>query len=159
MKRHNGHEREIPNAHNYHTLIPIIFGVIWVLVSFLFKFSIFLNNYIPFIIRLSSYIIILGIGLILIHLSHTLLFKSHKPPDRLIIDGRFKYTRNPMYLGILLIYVACVILSISLIAAAILPLIFLVYNKMANFEEKILDQIFGDRFSEYKEIVPKWIFK
>ncbi|TXT62482.1 MAG: conserved membrane protein of unknown function [Promethearchaeota archaeon] len=157
MKRHDGHERELPNAHLYHAIIPIVFIGVWFLDSFIFEFSIVLNAYIPLLIRMPLFIIIMCIALILIYLSHKILFKSHQPPDTLIVEGIFRYTRNPMYLGIFLLYVGCIMISISLIAVALLPFIFLVYNKMVNFEENILKEMFGDKFISYKANVPKWI--
>jgi len=30
-KRHEGHEREIPNAHIFHAILPIGFAAIWIL--------------------------------------------------------------------------------------------------------------------------------
>ena len=37
VKRHEGHKREIPNAHIYHAILPIIFFLIWFLDSSVFK--------------------------------------------------------------------------------------------------------------------------
>jgi len=57
----------------------------------------------------------------------------------------------------LLIYVAFIFLSLSLISIGLFVLIFLVYNWMANFEEKILENLFGEQFLEYKKKVGKWL--
>jgi protein-S-isoprenylcysteine O-methyltransferase Ste14 len=157
MKRQDGYERELPNAHLYHAIVPIVFTGVWFLDSFIFDFSIILNTYIPLLIRLPLFIIIMTIALILIYLSHNTLFKSHQPPDTLIVEGIFRYTRNPMYLGIFLLYIGCIMISISLIAVGLLPFIFLIYNKMANFEENILKEMFGEKFIDYEENVPKWV--
>ncbi|TFF97038.1 MAG: isoprenylcysteine carboxylmethyltransferase family protein [Promethearchaeota archaeon] len=157
LKRHKGHEREFPNAHIYHALLPVVFISIWFLDSFFFEFSTVLNHYIPFLIRLSLFILIFGIALIFIYLSHNTLFKTHEPPDSLITDGIFKYTRNPMYFGILLIYIASLAFSISLIAALLIPVIFYVYNRMVNFEENVLFEMFGEEYKSYQAKVPKWI--
>ncbi|MFX0019595.1 MAG: methyltransferase family protein, partial [Candidatus Hermodarchaeota archaeon] len=75
----------------------------------------------------------------------------------LITTGILEYVRNPMYFGILLIYVSFIFLSISLISIAFFLLVFLVYNRMVNFEEKILESMFGDQFLDYKKKVSKWI--
>ncbi len=156
VKRHEGHEREIPNAHIYHALLPVIFFLIWFLDSNVFRISIFLNDYIPFILRLILCILVLAISLTFISLSHRALFKSHQPPNSLITNGILGFVRNPMYLGILLIYVAFIFLSISLISIGFFILVFLVYNWMVNFEEKILESSFGDQFLEYKKKAGKW---
>ena len=159
MKRHKGYEREIPNAHIYHAILPIVFISIWFLDTFIFEFSTFFNDYIPFLIRITLFILIFGIALIFIYLSHNTLFKTHEPPETLITDGIFQYTRNPMYFGILLIYIASLAYSISLIAAAFIPVIFYVYNRMVNFEENILYKMFGEEFESYQATVPKWILR
>ncbi len=157
LKRHEGHEREIPHGHIYHAVIPIVFILIWFLDSNILKISTILNDFVPFIIRLILFISVLCIALIFIELSHRILFKSHKPPDSLITNGILGYVRNPMYSGILLIYVAFIFLSISLISIAFFILVFLVYNWMANFEENILENMFGDEYIQYKKRVRKWI--
>ena len=156
-RRHPGHEREIPHAHIYHALLPIIFIAIWFLDSQIFQFSTILNDYVPLIVRLSFFMVILAIAIIFILLSHRALFRSHQPPDSLIATGILAYTRNPMYFGILLIYVSIIFLSISIISIGLLFLVFLIYNKMVNFEEKILLNMFGEQFSDYKKKVSKWV--
>jgi len=47
-------------------------------------------------------------------------------------------------------------LSISLICIALFVIVFFVYNWMVNFEEKILENLFGNQWFEYKKKVPKW---
>jgi len=157
VKRHEGHEREIPNGHVYHAVMPILFILIWFLDSNIFRISTFLNNFVPFIIRLVLFIFVLCIALSFIMLSHRALFKSHKPSDSLITNGILGYVRNPMYFGILLIYVAFMFFSISLISIGLFIPVFLVYNWMVNFEENILENMFGEEYIKYKEKVPKWV--
>jgi len=156
-KRHEGHEREIPNAHIFHAILPIGFAAIWILDSRIFQFSTLLNIFVPFIIRLILFVLVFAIAITFIILSHRALFKSHQPPSSLITNGILGYVRNPMYFGILLIYVALIFFSISLICIGLFVIVFLVYNWMVNFEEKILLDMFGNQFLEYKKKVPKWI--
>ena len=156
VKRHDGHEREVPYGHIYHAVLPIVFFLVWFLDSNIFGISTFLNDYVPYIIRLILFIVILALALIFILLSHQALFKSHQPSNSLITNGILRYTRNPMYFGILLIYVAFIFLSVSLISIALFIIVFLVYNWMVNFEQNILEKMFGDDFLEYKKKVPKW---
>ncbi|MFX1432664.1 MAG: methyltransferase family protein [Promethearchaeota archaeon] len=157
LKRHNGHEREIPHAHIYHALLPIVFIAIWFLDAQILRLSTILNDYVHLIVRLSMFIGIFATAIAFILLSHRALFRSHQPPDSLITTGILEYVRNPMYFGILLIYVSFIFLSLSLISIAFFLLVFLVYNRMVNFEEKILESMFGDQFLDYKKKVSKWI--
>jgi len=157
VKRHEGHERELPNAHIYHAILPVVFVLAWILDSNIFFISIFLNDFVLFEIRLIIFILVFVIALTFIFLSHRALFKSHQPSNSLITNGILGYVRNPMYLGILLIYVAFISLSISLISIGVFIITFLVYNWMVNFEEKILENLFGNEFLDYKAKVPKWL--
>ncbi|MFX1378613.1 MAG: methyltransferase family protein [Promethearchaeota archaeon] len=157
IKRHEGHEREAPNSHIYQSVLPIVFILIWFLDSQIFRFSTFLNIFIPFLIRLILFIIVFAISIAFIMLSHRTLFKSHQPPNKLITVGILRYMRNPMYFGILLIYVAFLFLSISLIGIGMFIIVFLVYNWMVNYEERILEDLFGEDYKEYKRNVSKWI--
>ncbi len=157
VKRHEGHERELPNAHIFHAILPVAFVLIWILDSSIYCISTFLNDFVLFEFRLIIFIVIFIIALTFIFLSHRALFKSHQPPNSLITTGVLGYVRNPMYLGILLIYIAFIFLSISLISIGFFIIIFLVYNWMVNFEEKILENLFGNEYLEYKAKVPKWI--
>jgi len=157
IKRHEGHEREIPHAHIYHALLPIIFMAFWILDSQFFQISTILNHYISLFIRLPLSIGILIIAITFILISHRDLFHSHQPPNNLITTGIFSHVRNPMYFGILLIYVAFIAFSISLISVVLFFILFLVYDKMVNFEESILEEKFGSQYLTYKQKVSKWI--
>jgi len=93
------------------------------------------------------------------------LFKKYKTTvkpgqesKKLIITGPYKYSRNPMYLGMLLILlgVSCFLGSaISFLS----PLAFyLIMNfKFIPLEEKMLQQKFGQQFTEYKKQTRTWL--
>jgi len=159
IKRHEGHEREIPHAHIYHIITPIGFILVWFLDSQIFHISTILNDFVPFIVRVILFIVVLIIAYLSIMLSHRALFKEHQPPNTLITSGILGRVRNPMYFGILLIYMAFLCFSISLISIGVFFVVFLVYNKMANFEENLLESMFGNEYLEYKKNVPKWLPK
>ena len=156
-KRHKGADRELPHAHIYHALLPVIFWAIWFLDLQFLQISTFSNDFIPLIIRIIVFASIFVIALILISKSHKLLFKSHEPPKHVITTGILGYVRNPMYLGILLIYISLICLSISLLSIGVFLVVFLVYNWMVNFEENILKSKFGEEYRQYQKSVPKWI--
>ncbi len=76
----------------------------------------------------------------------------------LVINGAFCYTRNPMYLGMLLVLVgeAIVLRSAS---TFLFPILFipLMSIKYIIPEEKILENTFKDKYLEYKQKVRRWI--
>ncbi|MEJ2249890.1 MAG: isoprenylcysteine carboxylmethyltransferase family protein [Candidatus Lokiarchaeota archaeon] len=158
-KRRPGLEREAPNTHLILILTPIIFVIFWVLDSFVFQWTTVLNNLVPSIIRIILFIAFIIVALYLIYTSHNTLFQNDEPADKLITSGILNHIRNPMYLGILLIYVALICLSMSLISIGVLVAIFFLYNWMVNFEEEKLEGLFGEDFIKYKENVGKWFPK
>ncbi|MBY9015306.1 MAG: isoprenylcysteine carboxylmethyltransferase family protein [Candidatus Lokiarchaeota archaeon] len=157
---HNHEHRlgiEAPHSHLKQGLSAIVFTIIWILDSLIFSISTIMNSFVPWIVRLIMFIIFIAVAFAFIRASHTILFRHPENKDDLITDGILGHVRNPMYFGVLLIYLACIFLSISLISIAIWIIIFVIYDKLATFEEKQLEELFGQKYLEYKEKVPKWI--
>lgn len=75
----------------------------------------------------------------------------------LVRTGVFRFTRNPMYLGLLLCLVAWAIFLSSVLALLIAPL-FVVYMNRFQIapEERALAALFGDSFAAYKRDVRRW---
>lgn len=115
-----------------------------------------MDEIIPFIVRAAFFAVFLSIAIILMRLSHRALFNNGSS-DVLKTDGILSHTRNPMYLGILFIYIALIALSVSLISIALFIVIVYVYTKMVNYEENILEEMFNEEYKKYKEQIPKWI--
>ncbi|MFX1257740.1 MAG: methyltransferase family protein [Promethearchaeota archaeon] len=156
-KKYN--KREIRFSHLLHTILPISFIFLWVLDSRVLYLTVFLNLYVPFILRVILFVVFLISALIIMGISYKTLFSKNKPSPTLITGGILKYVRNPMYFGILLIYVAFLCFSISLLSIAYFVIVFLVYNKMVNYEENKLEELFKEDYLKYKKNVPKWIPK
>ena len=76
----------------------------------------------------------------------------------LVIAGIYRWTRNPMYLGMLLILSGLACFLSNALAAALLP-VFVLY--MTRFqirpEERALEVRFGPDFVAYKKRVRRWI--
>ena len=155
----NGKSREMPYTHIYHILLPCLFIFVYTLDVVFFHFSTFLDEFISLFLRVPLFIISLVLAWYFQHMAHKTLFKDHKPSDTLITTGILGHVRNPMYLGIVLIYIAFLFLNISLLAFGVFIVAFIIYNRMINFEEGELVKLFGQEFLEYKKKVPKWIPK
>jgi protein-S-isoprenylcysteine O-methyltransferase Ste14 len=155
------HERrlgiEAPHSHLIQALSPTIFTIVWILDTLVFKFSIVLNDFVPWIVRLILFIVVIVVSFAFIRLSHNILFRRPENNDELITDGILGHVRNPMYFGVLLIYLAFIFLSISLISIALWIVIIVIYDKLATFEEKQLEKLFGEKYLEYKKKTTKWI--
>ena len=153
----SGKSREARYSHFIQVALPLTFVTIMLLDSYIFRISVWLNQIVPFIIRIILCAIVLVIAFVFIKLAHDALFSHNAPSNMLITDGILSHVRNPMYLGVLLIYVAFLFLSISLISLIFFIFVILIYNKLVNFEEKVLEELFGDVWLAYKKKVPKWI--
>ena len=110
--------------------------------------------------------LLLIFGIIIIR-SAFLLFKNHKTTinplnltkTSLIVNtGVFKYTRNPMYLGMVFILLS-VALKFNIYGGLIV--IFIFFSFITKFqiipEETILERLFGKEFIEYKKKTKRWI--
>jgi protein-S-isoprenylcysteine O-methyltransferase Ste14 len=85
-------------------------------------------------------------------------FQLHGGGSVLVTSGPFQFSRNPMYLGMLIWLIGLAILLGSLITF-VFPLIFFL---LANFiviplEERDMERIFETRFIEYKRRVRRWL--
>ena len=76
----------------------------------------------------------------------------------LVTNGVFKYTRNPMYLGLLLILIY-LSLIFNVVGGCLISLGFLIYTTKFQIipEEVAMEKLFGNQFLEYKQQVRRWI--
>jgi protein-S-isoprenylcysteine O-methyltransferase Ste14 len=77
---------------------------------------------------------------------------------RLVVDGWYRFTRNPMYLGMALILFGAGIALGSL--GALLPTAAFVASIQSHFvedEETLLTETFGDEYRAYQSRVRRWI--
>ena len=88
---------------------------------------------------------------------HETTVKPHKKPTKLVIEGFFKYSRHPMYLGMILSLIGLSIFLGSLISF-VFPLIFFAIIQWIYIpvEEENLEREFRD-YKHYKKKVRKWI--
>jgi protein-S-isoprenylcysteine O-methyltransferase Ste14 len=146
---------EMPGQHLYMQLIFLVFMVVWILDSFIFHLSTFLTVYIHLLFRILIAIIIFGIGAGFVQKSHTVLLDD--APSGLVTDGIMAHVRHPMYLGIILIYLAFVISTMSLLSFLPWFIVIIFHDKFATYEEQKLVEQFGEEYIKYKQQVPKWI--
>jgi Putative protein-S-isoprenylcysteine methyltransferase len=80
------------------------------------------------------------------------------PTKKLIIDGIYRYVRNPMIIGVLIVLIgeSIAILSQSIFEWAFT---FFIINNIyfVLLEEPLLEKKFGAEYQEYKKNVPRWI--
>lgn len=81
-----------------------------------------------------------------------------KPARSLQTNGIYAYTRNPMYLGLMLLYTGLACLTGNCWTFIFLPILFLIIqNYIILREEKYLDRTFTGEYKIYKGKVRRWI--
>ena len=76
----------------------------------------------------------------------------------LVRSGVFRFTRNPMYLGLLLTLVGWAVWLWSLAALLLLPVFVLYIDRFQiGPEERALAKLFGAEFAGYRTSVRKWL--
>lgn len=81
-----------------------------------------------------------------------------RPASRLVQHGPYRFTRNPMYLGLTIAYIG---LSLALNTAwplILLPLmLWLLVKTVIEHEERYLAARFGDEYRAYTKRVRRWL--
>ncbi|MGQ0510810.1 MAG: methyltransferase family protein [Betaproteobacteria bacterium] len=76
----------------------------------------------------------------------------------LVQSGIYRYTRNPMYLGMLVLLLAWTAYLAHPAAFAVLPLFVLYINRFQiEPEERAMAKLFGAQFDDYRNRVRRWI--
>jgi protein-S-isoprenylcysteine O-methyltransferase Ste14 len=79
-------------------------------------------------------------------------------PSALVTAGIYRYTRNPMYLGMLLLYSGGALLAGSVGALLLLPVAAVILDRWVVVrEERHLAEVFGTAYAEYRVRVPRWL--
>ena len=145
---------------------PPIVALIGILLIFLSKDYILILYLHPHLQNTLS-LLFLIIGFVIIF-SATKEFKKYdttvnpmKPETStsLVASGIFKYTRNPMYLGLTSILLASCFYFSSLLGIIVYVPLFILYITVFQIipEEEALLKIFGEEYGEYKKNVRRWI--
>lgn len=106
--------------------------------------------------------IILGITTNLIadkafHTANTTV-KPFEESSVLVMNGVFRITRNPMYLGFVLILIGTAVLMRSLTPYVIVVAFVILIDRIyITVEERMLAEKFGSEWEEYRRHVRRWL--
>ncbi len=114
-------------------------------------------------IRLAS-LLPLGIGLAIITVAlglfrrHTTTTVPFETPSHLVLTGPYRFTRNPMYLGLTATYLGVAGTQLRLWPILLLPAVVLYLDRLViPLEEDRLGQRFGEEYAEYRSRVRRWL--
>ena len=82
----------------------------------------------------------------------------YKPATAIVTEGPYRFTRNPLYVGMTLVYSGITALFNAFPAAMLLPLALAVMRGgVIEREERYLERKFGDEYLAYKARVRRWL--
>ena len=110
------------------------------------------------IIFLVGGVVIALAGVLSFHLAKTTVNPTKPNASSTIVrSGIYRFSRNPMYLGLLLVLVGWLLLLSNLIAFVLLPLYIVYMNRFQIIpEERILTSKFNNHYNDYKRSVRRW---
>jgi len=80
------------------------------------------------------------------------------PVTRLLEDGPYRFTRNPMYLQLVLLCIGFGVLLANVWIIIFTPLVVWVLQRLAIIpEEEYLERQFGEEYREYRRRVRRWL--
>jgi protein-S-isoprenylcysteine O-methyltransferase Ste14 len=81
-----------------------------------------------------------------------------KPTRTLVTTGIHSWSRNPIYIGMLLVYVGIgLIVRSPWILILTVPLVITIHYGVVVREEAYLERRFGDAYRDYKARVSRWV--
>ena len=81
-----------------------------------------------------------------------------KPTTALVTSGLYRFTRNPMYLGLLSVYLGAAILKHLWWAVLLMPMVIVAVRYLViRKEELYLERKFRGEFVDYKARVRRWL--
>jgi protein-S-isoprenylcysteine O-methyltransferase Ste14 len=92
-------------------------------------------------------------------------FKSYREavrigfaPPHLVVTGPYRYSRNPMYVAGLFVWIGWTVFYGSPAVFIGLVLLWSMFTfRVIPYEERQLEALFGDEYKEYKTSVRRWI--
>ena len=79
-------------------------------------------------------------------------------PSHFVTGGWFRISRNPMYLGMVMVLLGAAILYGTLAPFLVVPLFMvLIHRRFIRHEEATLNATFGPAYAEYRRRVRRWL--
>ena len=128
-----------------------------------------LNYFTPLRTILAAPITYLGIGLIILGFLIVIWpaasfgragtpIKPFEESTYLVTDGMYRVTRNPMYLGMVVVLLGVAVLFGTASPFLLVPVFgWIIQTKFVAFEEVLMEETFGDEYIEYKKRVRRWL--
>ena len=142
---------------------PPLIAMLCILIIFLSK-SIFPSFVFSYKLQLGIFVSTIGFLLLIVSIKSFIDNKTTinplnlKKSTYLVTSGVFRFSRNPMYLGMLLFLLGTAII-LNIIGGLIISILFIFYMNFFQIipEEKALQNLFGKNYRNYRKTVRRWI--
>ncbi len=146
----------IPPPVIFFALISIAFIAQW-----LFPLSLMFHKWsIRLIIGIPLFVLsgLIAISALIVMKKNKTAINYNNPTTKFIVEGAFRFTRNPLYLSLLLVMASIVVIANSAWHLIASILLFLLFNfGVVAREEQYLENCFGKEYIKYKNKVRRWI--
>jgi protein-S-isoprenylcysteine O-methyltransferase Ste14 len=79
------------------------------------------------------------------------------PKDKVITKGIYSISRNPMYIGLILMQIGLAIICSSWLYLLLTVVLLILLNENLSAEERYCLYRYGDSYREYRNKTPRWI--
>jgi protein-S-isoprenylcysteine O-methyltransferase Ste14 len=84
--------------------------------------------------------------------------EPYKPTTAVVSDGPYAYSRNPIYVGLFLLYAGTAVCADNAWLLPLAPALYLVmHHGVVRREERYLERKFGAAYLDYKARVRRWL--
>ena len=81
-----------------------------------------------------------------------------RPTTAIVMHGPYRFTRNPMYVSLVALYIGVTLFVNSLWPLVLLPMVVMLVQRLVIIrEEAYLEAKFGEEYRAYKTRVRRWI--
>jgi len=139
--------------------ILLFFLIVGFLLGWFFPLRFFSNilGYILGVIIVAIALSIGGSALMQMRKAHTSPNTS-RPTTALVDKGVYRYTRNPIYLSMFLLYLGIAMIANGIWFLLFFPILFLLVDRfVVRREENYLEGRFGEEYRRYRARVHRWI--
>ncbi|EAQ64371.1 putative membrane protein [Marinomonas sp. MED121] len=84
---------------------------------------------------------------------------TFEQPDKLVTEGLYRFSRNPMYLGFVIALIGVALVSGAAFSSFLWVVLFVIITNAwyIAFEEKVMVETFGQEYEDYCKRVRRWI--
>ncbi len=108
-----------------------------------------------FLLLIAAAFIVSGLAQLRTHHEHP---SPYKPTEAIVAGGIYRFTRNPIYVGFIIIVVAIAVIANTVwLLLASLALLLVFHFGVVKAEERYLSAKFGDTYDDYRRRVRRWI--